>query len=217
MKRIPLIMTALLLAACLAACATPAATPGAASTPDAASTPKATASPDVTTSPSPAAGTPAPTQAKALTDEEYETLGDELMTTEFIGLAQLGMTAADVIAALGQPDSKSELQMWGADGEYHSDWEYADNGLTIGMTGEKEADQKVYSINAKEPCNYVTLKDIKIGSTKAEVLAAYGYAVKDQTDEGTKDSIAAGGTYSGIWFGMKDGLVESIFIGPGAE
>lgn len=212
MKRILLALTALTLAACLAACSTPAATPGAASTP------QVTASPEAAASPSPAAsGTPAATQAKALTDDEYEALGDELMNTEFIGPVQRGMKASDIIASLGEPDKKTDPQVWGADGEYHSDWEYASIGMTIGMTGEKEADQKVYSIDANESCNYVTLKDIKVGSTKAEVLQAYGYAVKDQTDEGTKDSIAAGGIYSGIWFGMKDGLVESIFIGPGAE
>ncbi len=199
MKRILFALTALTLAACLAACASP----------------EAAASP----SPAPSATVSETAAATATSPADYEALGFDLMDSETLGDVKLGMTESELIAKLGKPDKQSDAEVWGADGLKHADWTYTALGLTINMSesANPESEFVSYSISAEAPCALATAKGVKIGDGKDAVITAYGYAVQDQSDEGTKDSIVAGSVYGGVIFDMTDGKVTSIFIGAAAE
>ena len=56
---------------------------------------------------------------------------------------------------------------------------------------------------------------LKIGSPRADVEKIYGtHFDKDFTDENT---FVAGSVYGGSHYAFKDGKVDSLFIGAGAE
>jgi len=169
-------------------------------------TPAPTVAPTVQPTPAP---TPQPTLASPQ-DFDY--------TAESIGPVRMKMTESELLAAIGQPDSESKAEVWGADGMEHSDWTYQAKGLTVNMTetSNPESEFVVYSITAKVPCGLKTQRGIKIGDTKEAVKAAYADAI-DPAENVSQDEIVAGTVFSGMVFTIEDGLVNGIFIGASAE
>ncbi len=151
------------------------------------------------------------------TPKDYLEIGFDLMDKEALGQLKLNMTESQLTEKIGKPNTKSKAQVWGADGFEHSTWSFTKIGLSIDM--QKEVDSKaesvVYSITAKAPCDYATLRGIKIGDKKEAVLSAY----RDEVDQqaGDDQSIVIGSVYGGIIVGIKNGMVQSIFIGASAE
>ena len=84
------------------------------------------------------------------------------------------------------------------------------------MNGEKnEGELTVFSITITSPCGFRTKKNMGIGSTYKEVMAAYENDIdKSFTD---KNSITVGSVYGGIIFSFKNDKAEKIFIGAAAE
>ncbi len=138
-------------------------------------------------------------------------------TDDGIGPLGLGMTDDLVISALGEPTALGEMQMWGADGEYHQTWEYPGDGLRLDMAGN-EGDQVVYSITAEAPFAHQTLREIGIGSPRGSVEEAYADMI-DPQEQGFvgEDGILAGSPYGGMAFYFDGDEVSSIFIGAMAE
>lgn len=207
-KSIAILMIALLILGATA-CTTPTPTLAPATNPPA----------EATASPTPAATeTIAPTEEPAASAEkDFGQIGSELLKTEMLGSLKLGMTEGELIAALGEPDSKSGFELWGADGLNHSDWVYEAKGLAINLAGEPDSDAEltVYSIGASAPCDLATQKGVKIGDSKEALVEAYGFAMEVQ--EEVDGRIVAGTVFGGLIFGIKDGKVSSIFIGASAE
>jgi hypothetical protein len=144
----------------------------------------------------------------------YAELGNALMK-ERVGDLSLGIDDNAVLKKLGEPDKKSAAQIWGADGMEHQRWHYQSKGIELGMirNGSK---QVVDRISLEIPCDFKTQRGIQIGSKVAEVQLAYKNELNPSSSR-PESTIVAGTIYGGIIFGIKDGVVNSIFIGAAAE
>jgi hypothetical protein len=137
---------------------------------------------------------------------------------ENFGAIKLGQHYSVTLDAIGQPDSKSKPIEWGADGLFHEDWTWKENGLVLNMSFDKtniDSTLSIFSITAQAPCDFKTKAGLGIGSSYAEVEAAYK---KDIDPEATdKTQITVGSVYGGIIFSFKDDKVNNIFLGAAAE
>jgi hypothetical protein len=134
-----------------------------------------------------------------------------------VGDLSLGLAQSKVTALLGQPGSKGKSEEWGADGLVHQDWIYKAKGITLNMDQNINLDeQTIFSIRITTPCNFKTKRNIGIGSTYQEVMAAYEKEIdKTATDTST---ITVGSVYGGIIFTFnKKDEVNTVFIGAAAE
>lgn len=116
------------------------------------------------------------------------------------------------------PDSRSKAIEWAADGLLHEDWGWKSSGLVLNMSSDKtniDSTLSIYSITAIAPCFFKTKAGIGIGSSYAEVQAAYK---KDIDPEATdKTQITVGSVYGRIIFSFKNDKVNKIFLGAEAE
>ena len=144
----------------------------------------------------------------------YLKMGFALMK-ETIGPLTIGMSADEVVAQLGQPEEKSDAKIWGADHMEHQFWYYPAKGIEIGMV-KKDGTQCVERIVIKDSCAYETQRGIKIGSSAAEVQAAYQDVI-NPGDSHLGEKIVCGTVYGGIIFDLKNDIVSSVFIGSAAE
>lgn len=137
---------------------------------------------------------------------------------ESFGAIKLGQHYSKTLEAMGQPDSKSKPIEWAADGLFHEDWTWKENGLALNLSFDKkniDSTLSVFSITAKAPCDFKTKAGLGIGSSYAEVEAAYK---KDIDPEATdKTQITVGSVYGGIIFSFKNDKVNNIFLGAEAE
>lgn len=151
---------------------------------------------------------------KNTNNDKTEVDAIDIMDDEVLGDFGIGMTDENVITELDECHNKGNLEVWGADGLKHQQWDYKDDGISLGMVGE-EGNQVVDSIYATSPFRGRTKKGIRIGSTRDEVLKAYKeYINTEDTDDNT---IVVGFIYRGIIFEIDEGVVASIFIGAAAE
>lgn len=136
---------------------------------------------------------------------------------ETVGPIRQGMSAADVVTALGEPTEKPGFVLMEATGEYISDWPWPDKDLTLSMmaTDEAGAGASVGWITCGKACAFDLPRGLKIGSIRAEVEAAYG----DDFDEAftNETTFVAGSVYGGSFYTFEAGKVVGIFIGAGAE
>ncbi len=134
------------------------------------------------------------------------------------GPIKVGQPYSEVKNLLGPPDTKSKTIEWAADGLLHEDWTWKSKGLLMNMSSDKtnvEGTLAIYTITAEAPCSYKTRAGVGIGSSYAEVEAAYK---KDIDPEATdKTQITAGSVYGGIIFSFKNNKVNKIFLGAEAE
>lgn len=168
--------------------------------------------------------TPLPLSAQAQAQaqeasEEHSERGFKLMNAESLGGLKLEMSAKDVTALLGKPEKMGKDIEWEALGEYVQQWSWPKSGLVAEMVSEKKGGSKrVLMFTAKAPWDAAkkTSKGIGIGSTEAEVRAAYGsYEDKEMSKAGS--SFIAGTVYGGLQFNFAKGKVTSIFFGASAE
>lgn len=151
---------------------------------------------------------------------DYSEAGFDLMQNETIGSLKLGLAGSKVHDIIGDPIEKSKQVLWGADGEEHQTWYYKARGIELDMIGVKNK-QKINMITISNPCTFKTSRNIRLGSTKEEVLKAYKNEINpDKTNPDTfagSGSVIAGTIYGGIYFEIKNDRVASIFVGAGAE
>lgn len=151
---------------------------------------------------------------------------EDTLSTHFVQLQQtdlnhigelvLGMSSAAVIKKLGQPESTSTVEVWGADGLSHQDWEFPSKGISLNMIrSDKEALFEIFSIRIASPCNFKTNKNIGIGNSNQEVTSAY----TDEIDKTASDEniITVGSLYGGIILEFKENKAVKIFLGAAAE
>lgn len=145
----------------------------------------------------------------------YDEIGFELMDIESVGDIKIGIRAKKVLNLLGEPDEKTEAEIWGADGKTHQTWYFKAKGIELDLIGEENNDQVVGSIIVKEPCKLQTTRQIGIGSTFEEVQKAYTKAIDPNTID--PELLVAGSIYGGISFYFENEKVKQIFIGSSAE
>lgn len=143
----------------------------------------------------------------------YDEIGFELIKTECLGDIKIDMPAQKVIELLGEPEKKSDVAMWEADGEYHQTWNY--EGITLDLVGEENKNQVVSMITITGPCALKTKRRIGIGSDITDVKLAYPKAIDPAFSDSS--SLVAGTTYGGVIFNFEDQKVKQIFIGAAAE
>lgn len=144
------------------------------------------------------------------------TKGELDLEFERIGGIRLRMPAADVVAVLGEPASKSKIVLEGATGDYVQRWEYPAQDLVIAMGATtRKGKQTVKSITAGPKCPLPASWGLRIGSTRDEVKKVYGrHHDPVFTNE---DELVAGSIYWGAMYTFEDGKVARIFIGAAAE
>ena len=140
-----------------------------------------------------------------------------ILQKEKIGSLKLDLPASGIIELLGKPGKKSAVTFEAATGLYVCDWEYKDKGIFLQMASEdNKGKMKVNSIRIAAPCKFQTARGIGIGSKKGDVEKAYKGCPVDK-DFTTEDQLVIGSVFGGIFFIFKEGKVNGIFIGAGAE
>lgn len=129
----------------------------------------------------------------------------------------VGTEDTGVVSVLGEPEEKSEKQLWGATWSWYQDWVYQGGDLILTMESSDETGtQRVSHIRLSGGCSFKTSHGLGIGSEEAEVIARH-YAVRDDTFTVAGEFFVAGSIYWGIGFGLTDGYVTSITMGSMAE
>jgi hypothetical protein len=141
---------------------------------------------------------------------------DDLSVREKIGELRLSAPAVAVKKLLGPSAKKGKVVSQEADGSFVQRWEYPAQRISITMAAaSRKGAQKVALIDIKAPCALKTSRGVGIGSTVAEVTRAYG--AEKNAEESSEERFVAGSIYGGVLFGLKDGRVETIFVGAAAE
>ncbi|PWR00167.1 hypothetical protein [Leucothrix pacifica] len=148
--------------------------------------------------------------------------GDELRefslirSESFDGL-KLDMTIQEFEPLVLCRVEKGEPVLWSGIGEIIQEWNYEDCGIKLQLsTVDPETPQIISSIMVRQPSELETSRGIQIGSTEQEVMEAYAdYLDEDYSVAG--DTLVAGSIYGGLVFTFKDNLVDSMFLGAGAE
>lgn len=174
-------------------------------------TPKAT--PTSAATPKPDAAGAAKVDPKTLLDDE----GHYNYAHDAFGDLKDGLADTAVVAKLGEPESKSGREEEGATGDIVDQWNYPKQGVTLTMRSTTMTGaQSIGGLTITAPCEFKTKLGIGIGSTRAEVLAAYG-TFKDPEFPARPDQFIAGSVYGGTFFDFTEDKVVSMFMGAGAE
>lgn len=112
---------------------------------------------------------------------------------------------------------KDEPVLWAGIGEIIQEWNYPECGVKLQLsTVDPETPQIISSIIVRAPSELKSSRGIGVGSTEVEVMEAYAdYLDEDYSVSG--DTLVAGSIYGGLIFTFKDNVVESMFLGAGAE
>jgi hypothetical protein len=147
--------------------------------------------------------------------------GFKVMLDEKIGEVTVSSTTDEVVQLLGEPKKKGRIQMSEASGDDLQTWSYPAHGLSIEMAidDRKTGKGSVAAISMKAPATLKTRLGIGIGSTRKEVLDAYGKLRDPEFPSGTDEEVfLAGSIYGGVFFTFnKKDKVSEIFVGAGAE
>ena len=142
-------------------------------------------------------------------------LGFELMKNESVGEIRLGIEQTKILKLLGEPDYKSNSELWGADGEYHQEWKYTRKGINLDFILTADSSSIVDMITISEPCTLKTKRNIGIGNSMEDVQIAYKELIDIKSSN--SKTIIAGTIYGGMIFSVENKIVKSIFVGAGGE
>ena len=155
------------------------------------------------------------TGAKKNKSEKLAEIGFKLVENECLGEIKFGLNSKKLIELIGEPEKKSKLEIFAADGLYHQEWRYSQQGIDFDLTGKSDSTLVLNCITITRPSELKTKRKIGIGSSRNEVQMAYSEEI-DTVDLET-EYIVAGTIYSGIIFKLENSKVKSIFIGAAAE
>lgn len=142
--------------------------------------------------------------------------GFTLMEEEALGGLALGTEDKECIKLIGEPERKSDLIVWGADGLEHQSWFYLSKGIELDMVRTDGWKQAINRITIEKPCSFKTKRNIGIGSSKKDVLDAYkDFFIDENEIDGNK--IILGTIYGGITMFLENDIVKQIYIGANAE
>jgi hypothetical protein len=136
---------------------------------------------------------------------------------EQIGKLHIGLSETEVRQIISGKPTRGAEKWWGADGQYHQEWQYPDGGITLGMVSKKKGGLKsLESLTITSPSILQTQRGIRIGSTEAEVVKAYG-RIQNAEESKPGEFFVAGSIFGGVMFDFQQGKVSRIFIGAAAE
>jgi len=144
----------------------------------------------------------------------------KVMEDERLGELSVSSTSDEVAQKLGPPTRKGRIEMSEASGDDIQSWFYPAQGLTVAMAIDDRETGKgsVSTLTIKAPATFKTRLGIGIGSTRKEVLDAYGKLRDPEFPSGDKEEVfLAGSIYGGVFFTFKRDKVSQIFVGAGAE
>ena len=146
-------------------------------------------------------------------DEECRTkrLGDD-------GVSWLtSATPKILLEKLGKPKTKGEREEWAATGDFAENWSWPEAGVhvTIGAPNMTAPPNHVIDYQVSAPFKGKTKRGIGIGSTHAEVRAAYSGMIDEDASSATY--LVAGSRFGGVMFNFTAGTVSQIFVGATAE
>lgn len=134
-----------------------------------------------------------------------------------IGTLEVGLGEAEVVAILGSPPAKDGLWEEAATGEFIDTWHYPDAGVAVILSSMRSTDElHVRGVSVEAPCTLETALGIRVGSTRAEVLAAYG-SFEDPDFRGDAKQFIAGSVYGGLFLEFEGDVVVSMYLGSGGE
>lgn len=175
---------------------------------------------EVTATPDTPTSQPATTQVK-YTDpgcvEEDEMCRVDNMGKSHVGWLDSGVTVAVMLEKLGEPDQKEARINEEATGDIYEIWIWTQKGVRADLSAP-DMTAPVVSVRhftVTAPFDGKTERGIGIGSTEAEVLAAYPGVMDPNSRPGAQ--VIVGSIYGGMFFDIVDGNVTSIFVGAGAE
>jgi len=151
--------------------------------------------------------------SKTLLDED----GTYNYSKDAFGELESGLADKAVLAKFGEPESKDGREEEGATGDIVELWHYPKQGVVLTMVSQTMTSaQSVSGITISAPCAFKTKLGIGVGSTRADVSAAYG-AFKDPEFPAGPEQFIAGSVYGGMFFDFTKDEVVSMFMGVGAE
>ncbi|HWQ30370.1 MAG TPA: hypothetical protein VN549_05200 [Negativicutes bacterium] len=165
----------------------------------------------------PAAITPTEAPAPTAEAKDYSEIGFKLVQEEILYILNNSTNSEEVADFLGEPQKKSEAEVWGADGLEHQTWYYDEKGLEIAFVMNSETKQIVSSIKITDNSTCKTSRGIGPGSGSPELRKAYENEIDPLENPEGSDTIVAGTMYGGLVFNLENDLVTSIFIGAAAE
>lgn len=148
--------------------------------------------------------------------KDFPELGFRLMEDELIGGLALYMEDKECIKIIGEAEEKSKTFLTYADLLEHQTWFYKSKGIELDMIRDDDNKQVINSIVVTKPCNFKLRRNIGIGSTRNEVLTAYGEFLNNECDE-NGSVIVLGTVYGGVILRLENDTVTRIFIGAAAE
>lgn len=152
---------------------------------------------------------------KTSSQKSFDEIGNILMKNESLWGIKKDMQSKKVIETIGYPDDKSAEEEWGADGQIHQKWTYANQNVELDMIGAESTNQVVNSIYVMSPSDAKTSRNIGIGSTISDVTNKYINEIDNS--QSSETSLVAGTIYGGIIFTFENKKLISIFIGASAE
>lgn len=133
-----------------------------------------------------------------------------------VGALKNGTTINDIINTLGEPEEETKAEYQSYDNRFHKSLLYKSKGISIGVRAEEEkGDYILSSLNLEAPFSGKTAEGIKIGSSEAEIKAAFGDKIN--LEESSERCIVLGSSYWCVQFGIENGVVYYIFFGADAE
>jgi len=139
-------------------------------------------------------------------------LAADYALSETLGKYRLGLTADEVVA-LGAPQRKSK-SLKNIFDEYEQKWDFPALGLQLTMAAPARKPQILGGIEVKAPSGLATARGIHPGSTRAELVAAYGELF--HIDSSDDHKIVSTGDH-GLAFFLEGDKVVSIWLGAMAE
>jgi len=133
-----------------------------------------------------------------------------------VGNLQLRLESAQLAPFLGQPSSQGKPVEEAATGLTVKAQTYAKHGVVVTLSREKKATVwRVERFTVKAPCAWKTPQGIGIGSSDQAVRKVYSQLLDSESQ--SNQQLVVGSIYDGVIFHLKNGKVESIFVGAAAE
>lgn len=140
----------------------------------------------------------------------------KLVDAQKVGELKLGLDSAQVTDLLGKPIKESKPVEEAATGLTVKDQSFPKSGVVITLSREGKATVwRVERFTVTAPCAWKTPQGIGIGSSQQEVRKAYQELLDKESESASQ--LVVGSVYDGLIFHLKNGKVDSIFVGAAAE
>lgn len=139
----------------------------------------------------------------------------KVIDAQKVGNLRLGLESSQVASMLGKPDKESKPTDEGATGLTIKEQTFK-QGLVVTLAREKKATVwRVERFLVTPPCSWKTPQGIGLGASEQEVRKVYSQLLDAENQ--TPKQLVVGTIYDGVIFHLKNGKVESIFVGAAAE